>query len=235
MTEVPYPSAVRRPVAFCEAVPDGETVVEDVRAVLCPESTILHARDGSYVPVFVDPSGDLVQDWRPDVVIDGRILKRNLDNHVGQAPLVIGLGPGLVAGKDVDVVIETERGHDLGRIIREGEGRPDTGIPGVIGGYSGQRVLRSPVDGRLEAHAEIGQIVQEGAVVAVIAGRSVVAGVSGVLRGLCRPRLLVQTGQKIGDVDPRGDRASCFTLSDKTRAISGGVLEAILAWDLARG
>ncbi len=232
MTEQAHPTAVRRTVAFCEAVPDGEAVVEGVRAVAwqLADAAWLDSFDHTHVPVFVDPDGTLVQRWRPDVLIDGRILKRNLDNALDQAPLVIGFGPGLVAGEDVHVVIETDRGHDLGRVIREGTTRPDTGAPGEIAGYSLERVLRSPGRGVLRAEARIGDLVQAGDRVAVVGDRPLLAGISGVLRGLIRSGTAVGGGQKVGDIDPRGDRAACFTLSDKTRAISGGALEAILSW-----
>lgn len=232
MTEMERPTAVRRGVAFSEAVPGGQVVVEGVRAVGHPleEAGMLEAFDWSCVPVFVDPGGALRQRWRPDVLIDGRILKHNLDNRIDHAALVIGFGPGLVAGVDVDVVIETDRGHDLGRVITRGTARPDTGVPGEIGGYSAERVLRSPASGAVAAEAEIGDLVQAGDRLATVDGAPVLAGVSGVLRGLIRPGSRVVQGQKLGDVDPRGDRAACFTLSDKARTISGAVLETILSW-----
>lgn len=236
MTEQAHPTAVRRTVAFSEAVPDSEAAVDGVRAVgrRLADRGLLDAFDWSCIPVFVDPDARLVQRWRPDVLIDGRILKRNLDNRIDQAPLVIGFGPGLVAGRDVHLVIETDRGHDLGRIIRAGTSRPDTGEPGVIGGYSTERVLRSPCGGQLVGRAEIGDLVQAGDPVAVVGEQIVRAGIAGVLRGLIRPGP-VTAGQKVGDVDPRGDRAACERLSDKTRTLSGGVLEAILSWDADAG
>jgi len=232
MTDRAHPTAVRRAVAFCEAVPDGEAVVDGVRGVgwSLSKSDALDAFDWSHIPVVVDPGASLVERWRPDVLIDARILKRNLDNRIDQASLVIGFGPGLVAGRDVHLVIETDRGHDLGRIIRKGMSRPDTGAPGEIGGYSIERVLRSPTDGVLAPEAGIGDLVQAGDAVAFVGEQPVRAGIDGVLRGLIRPGP-VSTGQKVGDVDPRGDRAACFSLSDKTRTLSGGALEAILSWE----
>ncbi len=232
MTDQSHPTAVRRAVAFCEALPDAEAVVDGVQARgwALSDAAGLDAFDWSHIPVFVDPEASLVQSWRPDVLIDARILKRNLDNRIDQAPLVIGFGPGLEAGRDVHLVIETDRGHDLGRIIRDGMSRPDTGAPGEIGGYSIERVLRSPGDGVLRPAAGIGDLLQAGDAVAFVGDEPVLAGIAGVLRGLIRPGP-VFFGQKVGDVDPRGERAACFSLSDKTRTLSGGALEAILSWE----
>ncbi len=238
MTEIAHPTAVRRSVAFCSAVYEGEVVVEGVRAVgygedlepVCNQSSLDEALAGAgFIPVVVDLTGTLRERWRPDVIVDGRIAKRNLDCRLDDAPLVIGLGPGLEAGQDVHVAIETQRGHDLGRIISSGFASPNTGTPGVIAGVSHQRVLRAPAAGILEARRDIGDSLEAGEIVATVALHPVRAETSGVLRGLSHPGLEVRPGQKIGDIDPRGDRAACWTLSDKTRTISGSVLEAILA------
>ena len=231
MTEVRHPTAVRRTVSFCTAVFDGECEVEGVpgRRWRLGEWEGLERSDLDHVPVFVDPEGLLVERWRPHVIVDARILKRNDGNSPEQAPLVIGLGPGLLAGRDVHVVIETRRGHDLGRIVREGYGAPDTGIPGAIAGFTTERVLRAPCAGVVETLLEIGQGVSAGDVVCAVAGRPVAAAISGVLRGVVHDGIEVCADLKVGDVDPRGDPACCFTISDKARTISGAVLEAILS------
>ncbi len=240
MTELSRPTAVRRSVAFCSAVYEGEIVVEGVRGVGYGQDLRSHlssplfgldaALSGAdFIAVVVDPADSLKERWRPDVIVDGRIAKRNLDCRLDDAPLVIGLGPGLEAGRDVHQAIETQRGHDLGRIITSGLASPNTGTPGVIAGVSHQRVLRAPAAGILEARRDIGDAIEAGEILATVAGHPVQAEISGVLRGLAHPGLPVRLGQKIGDIDPRGDRAACWTLSDKTRTISGSVLEAILA------
>jgi xanthine dehydrogenase accessory factor len=231
MTEVLRPTAVRRSVSFCTAVFDGACTVEGVPGRLWSrdEWEELERSDPDHVPVFVDPEGFLVERWRPHAIVDARILKRNEGNSPEQAPLVIGLGPGLLAGRDVHIVIETRRGHDLGRVIRSGCSAPDTGIPGPIAGFTTERVLRAPCAGLLETRLEIGQPVNAGDVVCTVAGRPVEAAISGVLRGVVHGGIEVPANLKVGDVDPRGDPAFCFTISDKARTISGSVLEAILS------
>jgi len=231
MTELEHPRAVRRAVSFCAAIHHGETEVEGVRGVryLLDQAEVLQRFDGSHVPVFVDPTCRLREIWHPDVIIDGRILKYNLDNSVLDARLVIGFGPGLLAGRDVHYVVETDRGHDLGRIIAVGMAAPNTGVPGDISGRSHERVLRAPAAGILLAEAEIGDHVREGQRLATIEGVPVVSRLTGVLRGLIYPGSWVVEGQKIGDVDHRGAREACFTLSDKTRTISGAALEIVLS------
>lgn len=232
MTDLAWPTAVRLPVSFCSAIFEGEIVVENVRGVqhALDDAGFLTSFDWSYIPVFVDPQCRLKDMWRPDVIIDGRILKRNLDNRVGDAPLTIGYGPGLVAGQDVDFVVETNRGHNLGRIIAEGCAAPDTGIPGPIAGFTRERVLRSPTDGTLCAQRRLGEIVKAGDLIATVAGQPLTAAIPGVLRGLVYPDSPVVVNQKVGDIDPRGNPTYCRTLSDKTRTISGAALEIILSF-----
>ncbi|MBW2255852.1 MAG: EF2563 family selenium-dependent molybdenum hydroxylase system protein [Deltaproteobacteria bacterium] len=232
MTELEHPRAVRRTVSFCAAILHGETEVEGVRAVryLLDDANMLADLDGSHIPVFVDPTCGVRGIWRPNVIIDGRILKYNLDNSVSDAQLVIGFGPGLVAGSDVHFVVETDRGHDLGRIIAEGMAAPDTGVPGDISGRSRERVVRAPAAGILRSEADIGDLVREGERLGTVDGVPVVSRLTGVLRGLVYPGSWVMEGQKIGDVDHRGARQNCFTLSDKTRTISGSALEIVLSF-----
>ncbi len=229
-TELAHPTAVRRMVSFATAVAEDVTEVEGVvgRRWDLADAGRLGDDPLDHVPVFVDPDARLLEAWQPEVLVDARLRKLPSDTRRLQAPWVIGLGPGLRAGRDADVVIETQRGHDLGRILTEGEARPDTGVPGAIEGCTVERLLRAPIEGWLEAVRDIGARVERGEVVARVGSAEVHAGVSGIVRGLLRSGTLVTPGAKLGDVDPRGDLAACFTLSDKTRAIAGGVLEALL-------
>jgi xanthine dehydrogenase accessory factor len=232
MTDLPWPRALRRWVSFCSAIFEREIVVEGVRGVgyTLDDAPMLAAFDWSHIPVVVDPECRLRDLWKPDVIIDGRLLKTNLDNQVGDAPLVIGYGPGLVAGRDVDFVVETNRGHHLGRIVTEGCAAPDTGIPGPVEGYTRERVLRAPADGILHTARAIGDIVAAGDLIATVGGQELTAAIPGVLRGLVYPDSPVEAGQKVGDIDPRGDVGYCRMLSDKTRTISGAALEIILSF-----
>lgn len=229
MTEIPKPLSVRRRVCFSEAVFQGEQVVEGVRGVLIRDPREVEgvwAR--GEVAIIVDPEAECLDTIGPDVLVDAIMAKRNLGTRMDQAPLVIGLGPGFSAGRDVHVVIETNRGHNLGRTIYQGEAEPNTGIPGEIAGVSAQRVLRAPSDGIFRPVRDIGDRVKRGEVVAWVEGEPVKAEIDGVIRGLLREGMEVSKGLKLGDIDPRGIREYCFTISDKARAIAGGVLEAIL-------
>jgi xanthine dehydrogenase accessory factor len=230
ITEIPRPLAVRRLVAFSEAVYQGETMVEEVSAVRVEDfPSILQAFAGKLLPVMVDPAADLRHTLQPDVLVDARMTKVPPELGMDAAPLVIGLGPGFIAGVDCHAVIETKRGHTLGRVIWEGSAIPDTGIPGRIGAASLDRVLRSPGSGKLQTHMEIGERVDVGQRVASVDGQELRAPFAGVIRGLLPDGFVVQKGMKIGDLDPRLDRAASRLVSDKALAIGGGVLEAVLA------
>jgi xanthine dehydrogenase accessory factor len=229
MMEVPRPLAVRREVSFCDALYDGVKAVEEVVGVRADEVDAVRAAwEASRIAVATDPEWRLLAELRPDVVVDAILAKRNLGTHLGEAPLVVALGPGFQAGADAHLVIETNRGHDLGRILASGNAEPDTGVPGEIGGHSVERVLRAPVEGTFQGGRDIGDAVSRSEVVGSVGGVDVTAGVGGVIRGLIRSGTPVQAGLKIGDIDPRGDRRYCHTISDKARAIAGSVLEAIL-------
>jgi xanthine dehydrogenase accessory factor len=230
MTEIPQPLCVRRTVSFCEALFEKAQEVEGVtaRCVASPED-VSAVWDGGMIPLLIDPEGISRDTLKPSVIVDAILAKKNIGTHTGDAPLVIGLGPGFWAGRDVDVVIETNRGHDLGRVIYDGPAEPDTGVPGAISGVAAQRVLRAPRDGHFRPAKQIGAMVAEGETVAWVEEEPVTTAISGVLRGLLREGITVQKGLKSGDVDPRGKRENCFTISDKARAIGGSVLEAILA------
>jgi xanthine dehydrogenase accessory factor len=230
MTELAQPMMVRRTVSFGEAVYEGEFVVEGIlarRVSSADEARRVVARRG--IPVVVDPDAGLRDALAPSVVVDAIMAKRNTGTHLADAPFVVALGPGFRAGRDCHAVVETNRGHWLGRVIWDGEAEPDTGIPGEVAGQRSRRMLRAPADGILEAQAAIGDIVKIGQVLAWVGGADVRAGLDGVLRGLAHDGLFVTAGLKIGDVDPRGERALCFNVSDKSLAVGGGVLEAILA------
>ncbi len=232
MTEVSHPLAVRREVSFCEAVYEGEKEVEGVRAKLVSNHEEIEAgwKEG-YIPVLIDPAGKETRKFlNPDVLIDAIMAKKNLGTHLKDAPLVIGLGPGFSAGKDVHIVVETNRGQHLGKMILKGEAEPDTGIPGDVGGYTIDRLLRAGKQGIFRPQKSIGDEVTKGSVVAVVGDYPIIAGVSGVVRGLLREGIEAEIGMKVGDIDPRGKREYCFTISEKARAIGGGVLEAILYW-----
>lgn len=243
--EAEHPAAIRRQVALSEAVYAGSARVEDVEAVrmdvdlaekknrkelLEQEMERIWKKDG--VPVLVDPAGLSIAALRPAVVVDAILAKKNLGTTKEMAPLVIALGPGFTAGEDVDVVIETKRGHNLGRVIRSGRAVPNTGIPGIIGGYGKERVMHAQAEGILRNAASIGDIVEARAVIAEIETEKgtvpVEASLSGLLRGLIRDGYPVTKGFKIADIDPRKEELqNCFTISDKARCIAGSVLEVI--------
>lgn len=229
VTELPQPTVIRRAVAFASAVLEGEMEIEGIvgRHVDSLEDA-LNVLETAAVPVVVDPGGAIIAQWHPDVVVDAILAKRNLGTRIDDAPIVVALGPGFEAGVDAHAVIETNRGHYLGRVILKGRAAPDTGIPGQVRGYTQERVLRAPRPGLLKGHKTIGDSVTAGEPVAQVDGEWVVAGIDGVLRGLLAGGLRVSKGMKVGDVDPRGIRDYCFTISDKALAIGGGVLEAVL-------
>lgn len=229
MMECSKPLAVRRRVSFCEAVYDGTNEVENVKAVLCHDvHEIKRCWQNETIAVSVDPTWKMLTQLPINVVVDAVLAKQNLGTTMDEAQLVIGLGPGFIAGHDVDVVVETNRGHNLGRIFLAGSAEPNTGIPGNINGYTEQRVLRAPVEGRFISSKKIGDFVEKGEVLGKVDKMEVAAQISGILRGLIRPNSDVRKGLKIGDIDPRGEQDYCYTISDKARAISGSVLEAIL-------
>ena len=228
--ELPEPLAVRRTVALSTAVSDGEVTVEGMRGVLVesPEEAVAAASRGD-VAVLVAPELEAMAPVRPDVVVDARLAKRNIDTFIDDAELVVALGPGFTAGTDCHAVVETMRGHHLGRVIWSGSAQPDTGRPAEIGGRSTDRVLRAPADGEVAWNAVIGDVVTQGQMLGAVAGAPVTARFDGVLRGAIRPGTRVLAGLKIGDVDPRCDPSACREISDKSLAVGGGVLEAVLA------
>lgn len=230
MTEVESPLAVRRMVSFCEAIHEGSWVVEGITAQRVRDSVdVMRAWEGRLVPIIVDAENTSRLFIGPDVVIDAIMAKRNTGTRITDARLVIGIGPGFQAGGDVHYGVETKRGHDLGRLILDGPASPDTGIPGEIAGETSLRVIRSPASGLFHSSVDIGSLVQKGSVVGYVDEFKVEARITGILRGLIRPETNVVSGMKIGDVDPRCQPGYCSTVSDKSRAIGGAVLEAVLA------
>jgi xanthine dehydrogenase accessory factor len=230
MTEIAHPTPVRRAVAFAEAVPHGRAAVEGIEAWLAGDpdgARRLLAR--GVIAVIVDPQADSRHWLRPDLLVDALVAKRNLGTRITDAPAVVALGPGFVAGEDAHAVIETQRGHTLGRVITAGAALPNTGVPGDVGGRGAERVLRSPRAGVFEAAAAIGDAVRTGQAVGSVAGVPVASRLDGVLRGVLASGIEVPAGFKVGDVDPRGDREACFLVSDKALAVAGGVLEAACA------
>jgi xanthine dehydrogenase accessory factor len=230
MLETPSPLAVRRQVSFCEAVHKSCMKVEGIEAVRIGNDLERHAVwAGGKIAVLVDPYGESLSRCKPDLFIDATLAKRNLGTSINDAPLVIALGPGFTAGTDCHIVIETNRGHDLGRLIATGMAETNTGIPGDIAGYTAERVLRATADGIFTTERQIGDLVRKGEVIGVIDSTEVVSQLDGILRGLIRPGSAVRKGLKIGDVDPRGEASYCDTISEKARSLGGAVLEAILA------
>ncbi len=229
MLETPSPLAVRRRVSFCEAIHEQQMSVEGIEAVKVRDETELEqAWAAGRIAITVDPQGESIGRYRPDLLIDATLAKRNLGIARTDAPLVIALGPGFTAGIDCHMVVETNRGHDLGRLIRTGMAEADTGIPGDIAGYTAERVLRAPAAGLFTTEKEIGDPVRKGEVIGRVSTVEVTAQIDGILRGLIRPGSEVKKGLKIGDVDPRGIVGYCDTISEKARSLGGAVLEAIL-------
>jgi xanthine dehydrogenase accessory factor len=230
ITELPNPLVVRRLVAFAEAVYSGETMVGGITAQLAENFVKAEEILGEEkIAVLGDPDIEILADFKPIVLVDGRMRKEPPEVGMEAAPLVIGLGPGFVAGENCHAVVETMRGHNLGRVIWEGSAQADTGIPDAMGKIRAERVLRAPADGRLAAHAAICDHVEIGDLIAVVSEQAVVAPFMGVLRGLVHEGVEVKKGMKIGDVDPRDDRRYCTTISDKSLAVGGGVMEAVLS------
>jgi xanthine dehydrogenase accessory factor len=229
MLENASPLAVRRRVSFCEAINEGSMAVEGINAVRVADAVELDTAWASgKIAILVDSMAESVKLFRPDVLIDAILAKRNLGTAISDAPLVIALGPGFTAGKDCHVIVETNRGHNLGRLITSGSAEADTGIPGNISGYTKERVLRARADGVFITEREIGDLVRKGELIGQVGSEPVTTQIDGILRGLIRPGSDVTKGLKIGDIDPRGEVGYCDTISEKARALGGAVLEAIL-------
>jgi xanthine dehydrogenase accessory factor len=229
MMDIEKPMAVRRQVSFCEAIHDGTITVEGVTARKAENKyNIQFAWQDNEIPIIVDPLWISINAIQPHVVIDAIIAKKNLGTSCAEAPLVIGLGPGFEAGNDVHLVIETNRGHNLGRVISHGPAEANTGLPGNINGYNKERVLRAPCAGVFTSDLSIGAVVSENDIIGHVDETPVKAQINGMVRGLIRNQTLVKSDLKIGDIDPRSKKEYCPTVSEKARAIGGSILEAIL-------
>lgn len=229
MTDTARPTAIRRTVSFSGAITSGSQTVEDVTARLARSEAeaeaVVQAGD---IAVLVDEGCTCLEALRPDAVVDAILAKRNLGTTMDMAPAVIGVGPGFTAGVDCHAVVETMRGHTLGRVYYEGSALPNTAVPGLIGGFAGERVLRAPADGVFRQLREIGELVEAGETVGTVDGKPMRCTISGVLRGILADGTPVTRGMKSGDVDPRGNVENCYTVSDKALAVGGGALEAVL-------
>ena len=230
MLEIENPTVIRRTVSFAAAVFTGETEIEGIKAVKAntyQEAAALSRTN--MIPVLIDPMGESIKTLEPDGVVDCILAKKNLGTNIHMASAVVAAGPGFTAGIDAHAVVETKRGHDLGRVIWDGSAEPDTGTPGDIGGYSRERLIKSPAQGRVKIIRDIGTMVKAGDPLCEIEGKYALAAIDGLLRGMIFDGSQVYEGMKIGDIDPRGSKVDYRTISDKARAIGGGVLEALLS------
>ena len=236
MTEIETPLTVRRTVALSRAVYAGSAQVEDMKGILAEDQAsaekVLSEGD---IAVMVDPEAVCRKWYHPDVIVDAILAKKNLGTEITDAPFVIGVGPGFTAGEDCNCVVETKRGHTLGNIIWRGSAIPNTGVPGNVAGYTIERLIRANADGKIEPKAEIGDYVEKGQVVALTGGVPVYAQMSGVVRGMLQEGAGVWKNLKIGDIDARAEVSHCYTVSDKARAIGGGVLEAVASFERKYG
>jgi xanthine dehydrogenase accessory factor len=230
MTEINDPTVVRRKVSFAEAVYEGETTVAGVTAKLAKDLADVRkllAGTDNVIPVIIDLKATTIKDLKPEILIDAIIAKKNIGTKIDDAPLVIGIGPGFTAGVDVNVVIESNRGPDLAKIIYQGTAEPNTGLPGAVDGYTLERVLRAPAAGLFTGIKAIGDQVTAGEIIGYIDSHiPVKAQIAGVVRGLLRSGLQVKSGLKIGDIDPRGMVEMCWQISDKALAIGEAVVKA---------
>lgn len=229
MTEIDNPTTVRRTVAFSQAIFDNEIEIEGIKGIKVNNINEIHKeiKKGN-IPIIIDKEANIIKKLKPKVVVDAIIAKKNLGTSINDAPIVIGVGPGFEAKKDCHLVIETKRGHYLGKVIEEGSAIPNTGIPGNIGGYTKERIIRASSNGKIRSVVKIGDYVKKGEVIAYIDGVEVVAEIDGIVRGMLQEGIEVFKGMKSGDIDPRCEKDHCFTISDKARSIGGGVLEAIM-------
>lgn len=229
MTDIERPTAIRRTVCFSQAIVNGWAYVEDIKAERAQSiDDIYEIIKRGNIAVIADEKAECIKTLKPYFVIDAILAKKNLGTSIDDAPVVIGVGPGFRAGVDCHAVIETQRGHYLGRVILEGNAAENTGVPGNIGGYTTERIIRAVKDGIFTPVCQIGDIVEAGQTVAYVDGEPVKCLIGGVLRGILPENTPVYKGMKSGDVDPRCKKEHCYTVSDKASAVGGGVLEAML-------
>lgn len=226
--EIDKPLTVRRGVSFSEAVYEKEVTVEGIKAILAKDKEDIRGiLDSGAIPVYLDEKGIIIEDIKPLAVVDVIIAKKNLGTKKSMAPITIGIGPGFEAGKDVNAVIESNRGPNLGEIIYRGKASENTGIPGEIMGHKEDRVLRAPYNGIVKSFYEIGDIVDEGKVICKVGDEKLLAPFKGLLRGMIKEGLYVKKGLKIGDIDPRCIKEYAYLISDKAKIIGDSVVEAI--------
>lgn len=230
MTEISMPTTVRRTVAFSQAVFDGTTEVEGIKGVLAKDiDEVNKIIEDGHIPVIIDDKAEIIKELKPKILVDSIISKINSGSTtINDADIVIAVGPGFEAGVDCHCVIESQRGHYLGRTIYNGGAIPNTGVPGNIGGYTVERIIRATDDGEIKPMVNIGDYVEKDQIVAMVNDEPVYASIAGIVRGMLQEGVKVHKGMKSGDIDPRCKREHCFTISDKARSIAGGVLEAIL-------
>lgn len=236
MTEIPVPLTVRRTVAFSRAVYEGRAQVEEIDARLArTEKEAKRILSRGDIAVMVAPEASCRKWFRPDVIVDAILAKRNLGTSISDAPFVIGVGPGFTAGRDCSCVVETKRGHFLGQVIWKGSAIPNTGVPGDVGGYTTERLLRASADGIMDPKVQIGDKVEKGQITALTGGVPVYAQMPGIVRGLLQEGAEVRKGLKIGDIDARAHSSYCYSISDKARAVGGAVLEAVSLYEKMAG
>ena len=232
MTEIEVPLTVRRTVALSRAVYEGSARIEEMEGILAEDrESALAVMERGDIAVMTDPGMECRKWFQPDVVVDAILAKKNLGTEITDAPFVVGVGPGFTAGHDCNCVVETKRGHTLGNIIWRGSAIPNTGVPGNVGGYTIERLIRAGADGRIEPKVQIGDYVERGQIVALTGGVPVYAQMSGIVRGMLQEGVHVWKNLKIGDIDARTEVSHCYTISDKARAIGGGVLEAVTGFE----
>lgn len=229
MSDLSQPTSIRRTICFSEAIIKGEATVEDITARFAANAEEAEKIvSAGVIAVLADPTGEIARKLNPVAMIDAILAKRNLGTKMDDAPIVVGIGPGFTAGVDCHAVVETARGHTLGRVYYSGAALPDTGIPGNIAGFTLERLLRAPRAGVFRGVKQIGDVVEAGDICAYVDGEPVITRIRGVLRGLLPDGITVDEGMKSGDVDPRCELSHCFTVSDKALAVGGGALEAVL-------
>ena len=231
VSEIAVPTMIRRKVCYGSAVHKGEMILERLTARHVVLDAVSSVMAEGVIPVLTEPYETLLEALKPDVVVDAILAKRNLGTSVDDADFVVAAGPGFTAGEDVDVVVETKRGHTLGRCIYEGAAIPNTGVPGNVGGYTTERVMHAPTAGLFTARRHIGERVEAGETVGFVEETPVVSQIGGVLRGILASGIIVPVGMKLADVDARCDESACYTISDKSLAVAGGVMEAVGAWE----
>lgn len=229
MTEIKQPLTVRLTVAYSNAVYEKEVTIENIQGKLVnsyEKAKEILAQDK--IAIIIDEKAKIKEEYQPDIIIDAIMAKKNINTKIDDAPIVIAIGPGFVAGKDCDYVVETKRGHFLGKVIESGSAIKNTGVPGNIGGYTIERIIRANGAGIFKSVAKIGDFVHKGEIVAFVDDRKIVAQIDGIVRGMLHDDIIVTDKMKCGDIDPRAEKSHCFSISDKSRAIGGGALEAVL-------